>query len=107
MATGKDEIRPRYEKRFSTPVHAKLVGRLNVGNVSLAHAFAAAQRFPLADCVAAILVLLVLLLLISFSIFKHCSLLYLHADFWTRDLCLCPRLMVGCHGSRAHHRPPR
>eukprot|EP00287_Rhodomonas_sp_CCMP768_P001046 CAMPEP_0196745722 /NCGR_PEP_ID=MMETSP1091-20130531/62915_1 /TAXON_ID=302021 /ORGANISM="Rhodomonas sp., Strain CCMP768" /LENGTH=118 /DNA_ID=CAMNT_0042092547 /DNA_START=110 /DNA_END=466 /DNA_ORIENTATION=- len=33
LATGKAEIRPRYEKRFSTPVHAKLVGRLNVGNV--------------------------------------------------------------------------
>lgn len=32
-ASNKAEVRPRYEKRFSTPVRAELLGRLVLGPV--------------------------------------------------------------------------
>ncbi|KAL6745236.1 hypothetical protein V8C86DRAFT_2984426 [Haematococcus lacustris] len=33
LARSKAELRPRYEARFSSPVHCELVGRLALGNV--------------------------------------------------------------------------
>ncbi|KAF5835575.1 hypothetical protein DUNSADRAFT_7177 [Dunaliella salina] len=33
LASGKAQLRSRYEKRFSTPVHAELLGRLTLGPV--------------------------------------------------------------------------